>query len=195
MINYSQIHSYSVLSLTILLFLLVAGKGIKSKIQGIDFKGSTPIGKSLFLIGKASSFGNWFFYFYRAISINESSYYAVNLVFSWIGAALLFIAVLLVYSSFLYLGKANRLGLPEEETFLRTDGIYKISRNPMYLGFAIISTGSVLYYPNPLNIIFAILSILIHHKIILSEENFLSGRFNIRWEEYKKRIPRYLIYI
>jgi len=176
-----------------LLVLLVAGKGIKSKIQGLDFKGSSPIGKPLFLAGKAASFINWFFYIYRAVLINETSYFKVNSALSWIATALLFISVLLVYSSFIYLGNSNRMGLPTEETFLRTDGIYKFSRNPMYLGFAFISAGSVLYYPNPINFACAVLSILIHHKILLSEEKFLSARFNDRWEEYKKKIPRYLI--
>ena len=178
----------------LLLILLVAGKGIQLKIEGRDFMGLPPVAKPLFIAGKTASFLNWSLFAYRALTIDKTSAFSVHPSLSWVGSAFLCAAVILVYASFISLGGSNRLGLPGEKTAFRTGGIYRISRNPMYLGFGLISCASALYYPNPVNIVLALLSIYVHHAILLSEEKFLAERFPGKWEDYKKHIPRYLIF-
>ena len=65
------------------------------------------------------------------------------------------------------------MGISKEETVLKKNGIYKISRNPTYVGFYLILVTSCIYSPNPLTVIFSLMGILIHHKIVISEENII----------------------
>jgi protein-S-isoprenylcysteine O-methyltransferase Ste14 len=85
------------------------------------------------------------------------------------------------------------MGLPKNDVIqLRTTGIYKLSRNPMYLGLIIVAIASVMMVPNPFNLVFAVVGILIHHKIIVNEEKFLTERFGQQYLDYKKTTKRYL---
>jgi protein-S-isoprenylcysteine O-methyltransferase Ste14 len=48
---------------------------------------------------------------------------------------LLAIGILITTISMVNLGPSTRLGLPNEATSFRRNGLYKYSRNPMYVGF------------------------------------------------------------
>jgi protein-S-isoprenylcysteine O-methyltransferase Ste14 len=82
--------------------------------------------------------------------------------------------------------------LPEESTELKTSGLYKFSRNPMYLGFNLITVSSVVYTLNYAILLISLYSIIIYHLIILAEEKFLEERFGEQYLEYKKKVDRYL---
>jgi len=62
----------------------------------------------------------------------------------------------------------------EQNTQLVTDGIYKFSRNPAFLGFDLLYLGCALAFPNILNVAFVLLSVVLLHFQILGEEAFLS---------------------
>jgi protein-S-isoprenylcysteine O-methyltransferase Ste14 len=94
--------------------------------------------------------------------------------------------------SFFHLGASLKVGLPEQETSLKTHGLYSISRNPLYLGVYLITLASVLYFPDVINIILAITGMSMHHMITLGEEKFLSSKFGSSYEDYKKKVRRYL---
>lgn len=93
---------------------------------------------------------------------------------------------------FVYLGRSLSVGFPEEATELKTRGIYRITRNPLYLGGFTACVGSCLYSMHIVNILLCALTIGIHHRIILKEEGFLEKRFGQQWLDYKLRAPRYL---
>jgi protein-S-isoprenylcysteine O-methyltransferase Ste14 len=84
------------------------------------------------------------------------------------------------------------LGLPTEKTILKTNGIYRFSRNPMYFGFNLLTIASMLYWININVIILGIYSIIIYHLIILGEEKFLEERFGDEYFSYKKIVRRYI---
>ena len=67
--------------------------------------------------------------------------------------------------------------IPTDNTELKTNGIYSLSRNPMYLGFNLLTISSVIYTLNFVVIILGIYSIIIYHLIILGEEKYLSAQF------------------
>jgi len=109
------------------------------------------------------------------------------------GAYAAFVAgIAFVVLSSINLGKSTRLGLPGEDTVLKTGGIYKFSRNPMYVGFNCFTLSSMLYTSNPFVDIAGIYSIVIYHFIIRGEEKFLLERFGAAYIEYKSRVRRYL---
>ena len=180
-----------ILSLFILFLLITIVLGIRLISKGINYSGKIPINKSLYYIGKISMGISWGFCIIQALNININ-FFNIPLYLSWIGTIIFVIGMIITLISFYNIGISNRFGIPEEDTHLITKGIYRISRNPMYLGFYLTSIASCFYCPNPINIIFALIGILIHHKIVLAEENFLRQRFKDEWLRYIKNVRRYL---
>ena len=86
-----------------------------------------------------------------------------------------------------------RAGIPEKDkTKLVTGGIYKISRNPAFLGFDLSYTGMLLLYFNPLLAAFTVFAVVMLHLQILQEEKFMKATFGAEYCEYKARVCRYL---
>ena len=78
-------------------------------------------------------------------------------------------------------------------TDLNTSGPYARTRNPLYLGNLLISIGICVVAHDP--ILLALVTVLFaaqYRAIIAAEEQFLSGRFGARFEEYRARVPRFL---
>ena len=67
-----------------------------------------------------------------------------------------------------------RAGIPSEDnTEFVSNGIYKISRNPAFVGFDLMYIGICLLYCNVLTIIFSLFAIVMLHFQILQEEKYL----------------------
>ncbi len=94
--------------------------------------------------------------------------------------------------SFPALGRSLRVGLPTDETRLRTGGVYRFSRHPIYVGIYLISFAAVLWHPHWAVIASAAVTILVHHRIARAEEAFLEGRFGAEWLAYKAKVRMYL---
>jgi protein-S-isoprenylcysteine O-methyltransferase Ste14 len=97
-----------------------------------------------------------------------------------------------VIFSLINLGKSTRLGLPEEDTKLQTNGIYRVSRHPMYVGFHLFTVSAMLHTLNPYVIIGGAYSFVVYHYIIKAEERFLDQRFAQAYENSKQQVRRYL---
>ena len=80
-----------------------------------------------------------------------------------------------------------------DQTELVTDGIYQISRNPAFLGFDLVYVGILLMFFNWLLFAFSIFAMFMFHlQIVKVEEVFLSNVFGSDYEDYKKKVNRYL---
>ena len=81
---------------------------------------------------------------------------------------------------------------PENTSTLVTDGIYTMSRNPMYLGMAIILTGVALMMgclsPLGMPLVFCIVVTLMQ---IIPEERSLSEIFGTDYDNYKNSVGRW----
>lgn len=86
-----------------------------------------------------------------------------------------------------------RAGIPsDDKTALVTDGIYKYSRNPAFLGFDLMYVGVLLMYGNLLTLSFTVFAMGMLHCQILQEERYLAGIFGAAYAEYTRRVYRYL---
>lgn len=86
-----------------------------------------------------------------------------------------------------------RVGISKnDKTKLITNGIYKISRNPAFLGFDLMYIGIVLLYINVFTIIFSLFAIIMLHLQILEEEKYLEKNFKDEYTIYKSKTNRYL---
>jgi protein-S-isoprenylcysteine O-methyltransferase Ste14 len=81
----------------------------------------------------------------------------------------------------------------EESSTLITEGIFRISRNPMYLGFVLILIGiAVLARSLSPYLIVLAFAILIDRVYITVEERMLAAKFGAEWERYRRRTRRWL---
>lgn len=87
-----------------------------------------------------------------------------------------------------------RAGVSEQErTELVTGGIYRISRNPAFLGFDLVYIGILLMFLNPALLAVSVFAILmLHLQIVKVEEPFLVSAFGAPYREYRLHVNRYL---
>lgn len=95
--------------------------------------------------------------------------------------------------SVIYMKDSWRAGIPEKDkTKLVTDGIYKFSRNPAFVGFDFMYTGVLLMFFNTGTLLFSLFSIVMLHLQILQEEKYMAKTFGEEYLEYKKKVFRYI---
>lgn len=86
-----------------------------------------------------------------------------------------------------------RAGIPDrDKTKLVTDGIYRYSRNPAFLGFDLQYIGILLIYFNLLTFIFTMFAVTMLHLQILQEEQYLTATFGDEYQAYRRQVFRYL---
>lgn len=92
-----------------------------------------------------------------------------------------------------YMKDSWRAGIPEKDkTKLVTDGIYKFSRNPAFVGFDFMYIGILLMFFNICTLLFSLFSIVMLHLQILQEEKYMAKTFGEEYLEYKKKVFRYI---
>lgn len=76
---------------------------------------------------------------------------------------------------------------------LVTTGIYKLSRNPMYLGMLLILIGAQFALSSPVGTILPISFFLIMNKIVIPrEEQMVASSFGVEYQEYRMRTRRWI---
>ena len=82
---------------------------------------------------------------------------------------------------------------PAEATTLITSGIYRYSRNPMYLGVMLVLIGWALFLSNLLSALLIVGFVLyINRYQILPEERLLQEKFGADFIAYKGKVRRWI---
>jgi protein-S-isoprenylcysteine O-methyltransferase Ste14 len=77
---------------------------------------------------------------------------------------------------------------------LVTVGLYRYSRNPMYIAVALILSGWALGFRSPGLAVYGLIVILAFHlRVVFGEEPWLERRYGDEWRRYKQRVPRWLL--
>lgn len=81
----------------------------------------------------------------------------------------------------------------EESSNLVTNGVFRISRNPMYLGFVLILTGIAILLRtlSPYLVVFAFVAV-IDMTFVKVEERMLAEKFGSSWKHYQSAVRRWL---
>lgn len=111
----------------------------------------------------------------------------------WIGVVLAVLGDTVFIISVLTMRDNWRAGVAEDaKTELVTDGIYKYSRNPAFLGFDLVYIGILLMFFNAgLFEITLLVILLLHLQIVNVEEDFLLLTFGQEYLVYRKKVGRY----
>jgi protein-S-isoprenylcysteine O-methyltransferase Ste14 len=90
-------------------------------------------------------------------------------------------------------GLAWRIGIDEHHSnTLITTGVFKYSRNPIFLFMDLYFAGVLLIYPAPAFLLLTLLTVVGIHLQILREEKFLANKFGEQYSAYKNKTRRYL---
>lgn len=110
----------------------------------------------------------------------------LGLVIAGIGLGVFIMAVLTMRDSW-------RAGVSKtDKTELVTTGIFRISRNPAFLGFDLVYIGILLmFFQWWLLVLSAFAGLMFHLQIVNNEEDFLIETFGKDYLEYKKKVNRY----
>jgi protein-S-isoprenylcysteine O-methyltransferase Ste14 len=174
-----------VLTSTGFLFLQLLWLSIRSRKEMV---GKAPIHPALFYLAKICLCLSFAFLVLQAVRQPTA---LPPLSSSLLILGLLLAGIIILTVSFATLGRNLRMGLAGEKTDLVTRGIYRYSRNPIYTGIYLMLIASLLYAFSWVNAAAAACTILLHHRIILSEERDLGSKFP-EYDSYRKRVRRYL---
>lgn len=139
------------------------------------------------------------FYFYTIFAaafnwplVSAQKFFHSNII-AWIGVGLCFTGLLVLFISLVSFGKSFRVGIdvdkPDE---LVTTGIFAISRNPIYVGFALVLIGQFLVFPNWVPLVYLVAGALLFHRQVLREEEFMRQHYGHEYTEYCRRVRRYV---
>jgi protein-S-isoprenylcysteine O-methyltransferase Ste14 len=174
----------------VFLAVLVGGRAALRR-RKIDMEGVPPIDRNIFLLSKLAMLLPWTAMFLQSLGVNLSPLRVPPLL-KWVSLVLWAFGFGLALAGRIGLGASFRVGCPKDETTLRTDGIFRSSRNPIYLGLDVTFLAAALFTLNPLVLVLGAGLAGVHHRIIIAEEECLRKTHGEAYAEYCRRVSRYL---
>lgn len=101
--------------------------------------------------------------------------------------------ILLAMAARMFRKSGTNLSPFQPTTALASDGIYRYTRNPIYIAFGILLLAIGLFRASdwmfPALVLFGA---VIHYGVVLREEKYLRSKFGESYDDYTKRVPRYI---
>jgi protein-S-isoprenylcysteine O-methyltransferase Ste14 len=120
-------------------------------------------------------------------------WYLENSYLQYIGWGLLLLSLILVWIAQSQMANSWRIGIDEKnKTELVTNGLFSISRNPIFLGVMIANFGLFLIIPNAFTLLIVALSTVSINTQIRLEETFLKSSHGQDYQNYLNRVRRWL---
>lgn len=172
-----------------LVVLFVGGHRFRRR--HIDMDGDAPIGRTLFYGSKYLIVVLWVAMVIHTWGI-DISVFTGPASLKWAAVCIWIAGFMLLFVGRFELGTSFRIGRPQESTRLRVGGLFRFSRNPMYLGVYATLLASVLRTLNPVLFLLAAFIVAVHHRIVLAEEGHLRKTFGEEYTAFCRRVRRYL---
>jgi protein-S-isoprenylcysteine O-methyltransferase Ste14 len=110
----------------------------------------------------------------------------VGAVSGWIGVLFFLLAVVAMQDNW-------RAGIDHsQKTELVTHGVYRISRNPAFVGFDLFYIGIVVMFPNVVLLAIVLVGLILFHLQILQEERYTRQTFGESYADYARKTRRYI---
>jgi protein-S-isoprenylcysteine O-methyltransferase Ste14 len=120
--------------------------------------------------------------------VSGRAFNPLGLVLLTLGTALLLWCVALFYSE----GRGT-LAPWDPPRALVTSGVYRLSRNPMYVAVALVLWGWALAFRSPVLAAYAVgITIAFHLRVVFFEEPWLRRMHGEQWNAYSAEVPRWL---
>ncbi len=110
----------------------------------------------------------------------------------FIGIGLLALSLGWTVLAQIQMGNSWRIGIDEEkETALVQTGLFRLSRNPIFLGMQITLLGFFLVVPNALTLLILVLGFVLIQIQVRLEEEFLIKMHGGEYENFKRKVRRW----
>ena len=117
----------------------------------------------------------------------------IKFPYNLFGLAVLLVGIILNWQSWVLFKKHKTSYKFEESTLFIKEGLYKYSRNPMYLGMVMLLLGVAIYVGNLASLVPLILFfVVIDRMFVPYEEEKMENTFGVEYLDYKKRVRRWL---
>lgn len=134
---------------------------------------------------------------YAFISLNDALGLPIytNFLLKATGILLIIVGIALFvycFQLFKIVGKGTPVPLePPKELVIK--GIYKYTRNPIYVGYWLIILGEFMLFGRLLMLVYLLLFIIANHLLVVFyEEKNLKKRFGNTYKKYTNDVPRYI---
>lgn len=111
----------------------------------------------------------------------------------WVGLIICILGLCLFLWGLISFGMSFRVGIDcENPGELITKGAFGFSRNPLYTAFAMELIGFFLIFPNWIFAVAMFGGFWLFNRQIRREEEFLNEHYGVEYEEYCRKVHRYL---
>jgi protein-S-isoprenylcysteine O-methyltransferase Ste14 len=158
--------------------------------------GRPPIHVVLFVLAKLLVLVNLTFLLLKGFSVKVFEVFTPGLWVQVVALVFLVTGTVLMFLTTIQLRKDLIFGLSSSaDHTLQTGGIYSFSRHPFYLGFIFVLLASCLLTPHLLNIAAFLGTWILHHFIMIREEQFLTSQYGEKYSQYAQKVNRYFTLI
>jgi protein-S-isoprenylcysteine O-methyltransferase Ste14 len=113
--------------------------------------------------------------------------------FTFFGSLLLIFALIWVLIAQIHMRKSWRIGIDEDvKTELVQTGLFKLSRNPIFLGMRVMLLGIFLVIPNAITLVILITGEMLIQIQVRLEEEFLTRTHGTVYIAYQKKVRRWI---
>lgn len=119
----------------------------------------------------------------------------VHDAFRWISGALIFAAgIALTIGGFITQKRAGTDPIPfNPSTRIVAHGLYRFTRNPMYLGFALCTLGLAILVDSAWMLLAVPIGLILIDRIVITrEERYLERKFGEEYLNYKRHVRRWI---
>ncbi len=114
----------------------------------------------------------------------------------WAGVVLAIAGQCLMWVAIVAMGRAWRIGIDDKSPgALVTHSVFRLSRNPIFLGLNTAAVAAFLIQPSVFFLLFAVCLIAGFHLQIIGEERHLEKTYGDAYIRYRERTPRYLLFL
>ena len=109
------------------------------------------------------------------------------------GIILLFVSLVWTVLAQAQMGNSWRIGIDtEHRTELVRSGVFKISRNPIFVGMMVTLLGLFLIIPNVVTLIILLVGVILIGIQVRLEEEYLTRTHGDRYIEYRRNVRRWI---
>jgi len=178
----------------VLLIVMVLTRVLLMKRKGVAAMQFGKIDKTDFLI---PPFALFYFYLVFANAFNLPTVSAQEFFHSdsipWVGVLFCLLGLLFFWWSVVSFGRSFRVGIDiDHPDRLITTGAFAVSRNPIYVAFAVVLLGQFLIFSNWILLLYLGTASWLFHRQVLREEEFLKVHYGQDYAAYCQQVRRYL---
>ena len=131
-------------------------------------------------------FPTWYNYFLPVLQLE-------NQTIKFIGLAFLLFSFIWIVIAQVNMKNSWRIGIDTNtKTELITNGLFSVSRNPVYFGIILSLLGLFLIMPNAFTFLLLVVEYILFQIIIRLEEEFLTKEHGQKYVDYKQKVRRFI---